>query len=380
MLSLNHIFKSYAGTPLLTDISFTVAKGEAICLLGASGSGKSTLLRMIAGLESPDSGLISFNGLDLATIPPHLRDFGLVFQDYSLFPHLSVNDNVAFGLKMRRQGQDKIAQRVASLLSLVNLENFGERKITDLSGGEQQRVALARALAIEPRLLMFDEPLGALDKKLKDGLLNELRNILRRTKIPAIYVTHDQEEAFAIADRILILYDGKIIREGMPADVCANPQSKYVAEFLGLGNVVDGEVRGKLALSQVEGTKDGKWRVESKYGEFVVECNHKHTKGEKVHLLVRPDYRAAKSPQGERSVLPLRVSQQLLRSPLRTNTLSGEERRRSAVNKITGVVTDVIFQQDKYKVTFDNGLYVYLSEAPKPGKQISVRVRVECLS
>ena len=174
MLEVRNIFKTYEDKPLLKNISFTVAEGETICLLGASGSGKSTLLRIIAGLETPDSGLILFDGQDLTSTPPHLRDFGLVFQDYSLFPHLNVNDNVAFGLKMRRIAEAEISQRVASLLNVVNLKGFGQRKVIDLSGGEQQRVALARALAIRPRLLMFDEPLGALDRTLREGLLNEL--------------------------------------------------------------------------------------------------------------------------------------------------------------------------------------------------------------
>lgn len=346
MLTLTSITKTYDSKPLLQNITFTVAEGETICLLGASGSGKSTLLRMIAGLESPDTGFISFGGLDLASTPPHLRDFGLVFQDYALFPHLNVNDNVAFGLKMRRMGQDEIAERVANSLELVNLKGFGGRSVTDLSGGEQQRVALARALAIRPRLLMFDEPLGALDRTLREGLLNELRTILRKTKVPAIYVTHDQEEAFAIADSVLILHEGRIIREGTPADVWANPKSAYVAKFLGLGNVIEGKERGKR--------KDGKWEVESAVGDFVVECNHKHLKEEKVRLLARPTVRAERSePIGEQS--------------------------RSAGNKLEGVVLDVIFQQDKHKVTLDNGLYVYLDYAPKVGKKISVKVKIECL-
>lgn len=335
MLEVRNIFKTYEGKPLIIDISFTVAEGETICLLGASGSGKSTLLRMIAGLESPDSGIISFNGLDLDSTPAHLRDFGLVFQDYALFPHLNVNENVAFGLKMRRMEQEEIAQRVATSLELVSLTGFENRKVTDLSGGEQQRVALARALAIRPRLLMFDEPLGALDRSLREGLLNELRSILHKTKTPAIYVTHDQEEAFTIADRVLILHEGRIVREGTPSDVWANPQTAFVAEFLGLGNVIDGEVRRKR--------KDGIWKVESGVGNYLVRCDHKHSKGDKVHLLARP-LPAEKEP-----------------------------------NVLNGVVTDVIFQQDRFKVTLDNGLYVYLQNAPKIGKKVSVRVKVECL-
>jgi len=354
MLTLTSITKSYNNKPLLQNITFTVAEGETVCLLGASGSGKSTLLRMIAGLELPDAGFITFGGLDLASTPPHLRDFGLVFQDYALFPHLNVNDNVAFGLKMRRMGQDEITQRVANSLELVNLKGF-----------EQQRVALARALAIRPRLLMFDEPLGALDRTLREGLLNELRTILQKTKVPAIYVTHDQEEAFAIADRVLILHEGNVIRAGTPADVWANPKSAYVAEFLGLGNVIDGVVKGRM--------NNGKWKVESGVGEFVVECKHKHSKGEGVYLLVRPTIRAEQSDRwSSRRRDSIRLERRKL--PAAVSRPEGNN-----INILHGTVADVIFQQDKYKITLENGLYFYMQDTPKVGKKVSVRVKVECL-
>ncbi len=336
MLEAHHIFKTYESKPLLKDISFHVDTGETICLLGASGSGKSTLLRIIAGLEEPDSGFVSFAGQNLSSAPPHLRDFGLVFQDYALFPHLNVNENVGFGLRMRRLPGDEILRRVANSLEMVNMSGFENRQVTDLSGGEQQRVALARALATRPRLLMFDEPLGALDRTLREELLNELRRILHRTNIPAIYVTHDQEEAFAIADRVLILHDGEIIRQGTPADVWANPESAFVAGFLGLGNVIVGKLRGNRT--------DGKWKVESGLGVFTVDCAHKHKEGEKIHLLARP------FPAEKES------------------------------NVIQGAVEDVVFQQNRFKVTLDNGLYVYLSQAPKIGEKIDVRVKVECLA
>jgi ABC-type Fe3+/spermidine/putrescine transport system ATPase subunit len=337
MLDVHHIFKTYEGKLLLNDISFEVAMGETVCLLGASGSGKSTLLRIIAGLEDPDLGSIAFNGQDLTLTPTHLRDFGLVFQDYALFPHLDVNENVAFGLthSVRRLPQAEISQRIASSLEMVNLAEFGDRRVTDLSGGEQQRVALARALATRPRLLMFDEPLGALDRTLRESLLNELRSILSQTKIPAIYVTHDQEEAFTIADRVLILHDGKIIRQGTPAEVWANPEFAFVATFLGLGNIFRGEVSGK--------TKEGQWKVKSEFGVFTIQCEHKHAKGDHVHLLARP-----RSAEGEPNV-------------------------------IQGMVADMIFQQDRFKITLDNGLSVYLPNAPKVGEKIEVRVKVECL-
>ena len=331
MLEVRDIYKTYENKPLLTGISFTVAVGETVCLLGASGSGKSTLLRIIAGLEPPESGRILFNGQDLTSTPPHLRDFGLVFQDYALFPHLNVHENVAFGLKMRRLGPAEISKRVVAALALVSLAGFGNRKVSDLSGGEQQRVALARALAIRPRLLMFDEPLGALDRTLREGLLNELRAILHRTEVPAIYVTHDQEEAFALADRVLILHRGEIIREGTPANVWADPQSAYVAQFLGLGNIIAGRVLAKN-------------EVQTPYGSFTVACSHRHEAGREIKLLARPQ------------VAP------------------GE------VTAVRGTVQDVIFQQDRFKVTFDNGIYVYLSEAPKIGNQLTVPVKIECLT
>jgi ABC-type Fe3+/spermidine/putrescine transport system ATPase subunit len=364
MLEVHHIFKTYEGKPLLQDISFEVDTGETVCLLGASGSGKSTLLRIIAGLEEADSGFISFNGVDLTSTPPHLRDFGLVFQDYALFPHLNVYENVAFGLKMRRLPKNEIAKRVASSLALVNLRGFENRQVTDLSGGEQQRVALARALAIRPRLLMFDEPLGALDRTLREDLLNELRSILHGTNIPAIYVTHDQEEAFAIADRILILHDGEIVRAGTPPEVWANPGSAFVAGFLGLGTVFEGKVKGRRKVGK---TKEGKWEVESRFGVLTVHCAHEHSNEERIHLLARPLIEKSRAERSE---------------PIITRYVStgAGERSRSVINTVGGIVTDVIFQQDRFKVTLDNGLYVYLPEAPKVGERIEARVKVECLT
>lgn len=332
MLDVQHIFKTYEGRLLLNDISFQVDTGETICLLGASGSGKSTLLRIIAGLEDADSGTVSFNGIDITRLPPHLRDFGLVFQDYALFPHLSVRENVAFGLKMRRWPEIETRERVVNSLEMVNLNGFEERQVTDLSGGEQQRVALARALATRPRLLMFDEPLGALDRTLREDLLQELRKILHQTTIPAVYVTHDQEEAFAIADRVLILHEGKVIRQGSPVDVWADPRSAFVARFLGLGRVVEGRML------------DGTGKVKTLYGVFNLACEHPHQPGETVHLLARP--------------------------------LPAEQE----ANSIRGVVSDVIFQQDRFKVTLENGFYIYVQSAPKIGEELELPVRIECLS
>ncbi len=219
MLEVIDIHKSYEDAPLLRGISFTVAAGETVCLLGASGSGKSTLLRIIAGLEAAEEGRICWDGKDLASVPAHRRGFGLVFQDYALFPHLNVVENVAFGLQMLNLPPGQIKARVTEVLDKVNLSEFQDRRVTDLSGGEQQRVALARALAPNPHLLMFDEPLGALDRSLRERLMEELRSILHTTGVPAVYVTHDQEEAFTLADRILLLHAG---RNRPGRDACRN--------------------------------------------------------------------------------------------------------------------------------------------------------------
>lgn len=338
MLELKHISKTYEGKPLLSDISFTLDRDETICLLGSSGSGKSTLLRMIAGLETPDSGSILFNGMDLAQTPPHLRDFGLVFQDYGLFPHLNVFENVAFGLKMRNVSLAEISSRVTALLEQVNLSGFASRKVTDLSGGEQQRVALARALAPSPRLLMFDEPLGALDRSLKEDLLNELRDILHQTKIPAIYVTHDQEEAFAIADRILLLHDGGIIRDGKPEEIWGNPGSAFAAKFFAIGNVV----KARLALSEVEGMKaeGGRMKLKTEFGDFDLPCNHIHEVDEEIEVLLKQDQ-------------------------------DGEEIQLTA--------EDVLFNREQFQVK-SRGAVFFVTEKPKVGEVIRVRVRVECLA
>jgi ABC-type Fe3+/spermidine/putrescine transport system ATPase subunit len=331
MLELRDIFKTYDNQPLLRGISFSVAEGETVCLLGASGSGKSTLLRMIAGLESPERGRILFNGLDLAQTPTHLRDFGLVFQDYGLFPHLNIFDNIAFGLKMRNLSASEIPLRVAALLKKVNLTGFEQRKVTDLSGGEQQRVALARALAPQPKLLMFDEPLGALDRTLKESLLHELRSILHETKIPAIYVTHDQDEAFAIADRILLLHEGEIVREGTPAEVWSNPGSAWAARFLDAGNIVEGEMQN---------AEYGMQNVVTEFGVFSIKCSHKHSAGEKVSLLVRQS--------GEGEEIKLKVE-------------------------------DVLFNREQFQVKA-NGLTFQMKEAPAVGQIIKIKVEVKCLT
>ena len=338
MLEVINLHKSYEGAPLLRGISFSVAANEIVCLLGASGSGKSTLLRIIAGLESPEQGSVRWEGQDLASIPAHQRSFGLVFQDYALFPHLNVVENVAFGLKMLDLPREEIKLRVTGVLEQVNLTGFDQRHVTDLSGGEQQRVALARALAPKPHLLMLDEPLGALDRNLRERLMKELRHILHATHIPAIYVTHDQEEAFTVAERVLLLHDGEFVRSGSPQDVWNNPGSAWVARFLDAGNVIEGVVRLNTGVLQVD----------TSAGVLEMPCGHAHKVGEKVDILVRP--------QGV---------------------------QRAMEGNLHGVVADAVFFQDRFKVTLESGLYFFLPEAPGIGEKISLAISptaVQCLS
>ncbi|RME80175.1 MAG: ABC transporter ATP-binding protein [Caldilineae bacterium] len=241
------IVKSFDDVPVLRGIDLQIAEGETVCLLGPSGCGKTTLLNIIAGLETPDSGRIFFRGEDITHLPAYRRDFGLMFQDYALFPHLSVADNIAFGLKMRKWPPARIAQRVRELLQLVELPGYEDRKVYELSGGQQQRVALARSLAPEPRLLMLDEPLGSLDRVLRDQLLGELRYLLDRLHQTALYVTHDQHEAFAIADRIMLMRAGRLEQEATPSELYLRPATPFVARFLGFKNFLDARVGGSSA-------------------------------------------------------------------------------------------------------------------------------------
>jgi len=242
MLEIRDVIKYYDRQLLLNNISFTLADEEILCLLGPSGGGKSTLLRIIAGLEEMESGQVLWDGQDLANVPAHKRAFGLMFQDYALFPHMTVSQNIAFGLRMQGVDNLQIRKRVEEALQMVDLRDFENRKVFDLSGGEQQRVALARALLPRPRLLMLDEPLGALDRALREQLGSDLRRVLDQMKTPVIYVTHDQEEAFAIADRLMVLHEGGIIQSGAPQEIFRQPDTLWLATFFGQKNHLPGRV------------------------------------------------------------------------------------------------------------------------------------------
>lgn len=242
ILDIHNISNTYGGRPLLQKVSFSLLAGEILCLLGPSGSGKTTLLRLIAGLEQDYSGKIIFDGHDIQPIPSHKRGFGMMFQEYALFPHKNVTENISFGLEMQNMPKAERVQQVDRMIELVGLTGFGRRKIDELSGGERQRVALARSLAPEPRLLLLDEPLGSLDRTLRERLTVEIRTILKQLGVTALFVTHDQNEAFGVADKIAILQDGVLQQFASPEHLYRFPANKKVAHFLGFTNLLEGRL------------------------------------------------------------------------------------------------------------------------------------------
>jgi ABC-type Fe3+/spermidine/putrescine transport system ATPase subunit len=241
-LELRGISKSFDGVSAVSDVSLVANHGELMCLLGPSGCGKSTLLRLIAGLEPLDAGSVRFDGQNLKGAAPHMRGFGLMFQDLALFPHMDVSGNVGFGLRMQRQSAQAVRDRVDELLDLVGLTGYEKRKVHELSGGERQRVALARSLAPAPKLLMLDEPLTSLDRVLRESLQMQVRDILKKIGVTAIYVTHDKDEAFAIADSIVFMNTGSVVQTGTPESLFNAPANELVARSMGMRNILPGRL------------------------------------------------------------------------------------------------------------------------------------------
>ena len=238
IIELRHVKKCYEkDTPVIKDFSLTIKKGEFVTFLGPSGCGKTTILRMIGGFEQPTGGEILLHGKDISKLPPAKRPINTVFQKYSLFSHMSVAENIAFGLKLKKLPKEEIRKKVKHVLAMVDLEGFEDRKIATLSGGQQQRIAIARALVNEPEILMLDEPLGALDLKMRKEMQLELKNMHDQLGITFIYVTHDQEEALTMSDKIVVLSEGKIQQIGTPEDIYNEPKNAFVADFIGESNI-----------------------------------------------------------------------------------------------------------------------------------------------
>ncbi len=275
LIELKNICKTFDDTEVLKDINLYIDKNEFVTLLGPSGCGKSTMLRIIAGFEEPTSGDVIFEGKSILDVPPYERTVNTVFQKYALFPHLNVEDNIAFGLKLKKTPSAEIKKKVSKMLELVNLKGFEKRSVNALSGGQQQRVAIARALVNEPSVLLLDEPLAALDLKLRQSMQLELKNMQKELGITFIYVTHDQEEALTMSDTVVVMKEGTIQQIGKPTDIYNEPKNAYVADFIGKSNIVD-SVMMKDCLVKIEGV------------EF--ECVDKgFEENESVDVVIRPE-------------------------------------------------------------------------------------------
>ncbi|MFL5756387.1 MAG: ABC transporter ATP-binding protein [Chloroflexota bacterium] len=281
---LVEISKQYGATVAVHELSLAIADGELVTLLGPSGCGKTTTLRMVAGLVEPTQGRVWFDDQDVTDVPPRRRNIGFVFQTPALFPHMTVADNIGFGLSVKKAKKDVIAARVGEMLALVGLAGYGARLPAQMSGGQQQRVALARVLATDPRVLLFDEPLSALDRNLRDSLKYSILELQRRTKKTAIYVTHDQSEAFAISDRIVVMNAGRIEQIGTQTDIYLRPETPFVAEFIGATN----GFRGRVSRLDRDGDDT---RVEVTAGGLTVRCRApiELAVGDEVLAYVRPE-------------------------------------------------------------------------------------------
>ena len=275
IIELRDISKNFGDQQVLRGINLDIYENEFLTLLGPSGCGKTTILRIIAGFEEPSNGQVLFNGENLAKLPPYKREFNTVFQKYALFPFLNVRDNVAFGLKLKGLDDDIISQRVDKMLSMVGLKGYEKRDVTRLSGGQQQRVAIARALINEPKVLLLDEPLGALDAKLRKGMQIELKKIQKEVGITFVFVTHDQEEALSMSDTIVVINDGIIQQVGSPMDIYNEPEKRFVAEFIGESNIIEGNMIRDCLV---------------KFDDIEWECVDKGFKpNEEIEVVLRPE-------------------------------------------------------------------------------------------
>jgi spermidine/putrescine transport system ATP-binding protein len=275
VVDLKHIYKQYDGETVLNDINLYIRDKEFVTLLGPSGCGKTTTLRIIGGFETPDEGTVLFEGKEINDLPPNKRHINTVFQKYALFPHLNVYENIAFPLRLKKKSEDEIRERVTEMLKMVALSGFENKSVSTLSGGQQQRVAIARALISHPRVLLLDEPLGALDLKLRKDMQVELKNIQQRIGITFIYVTHDQEEALSMSDTVVVMADGEIQQIGTPTDIYNEPKNAFVADFIGESNIIDGIMLSDYSV---------------RFAGHTFKCLDKgFDKNEQVDVVVRPE-------------------------------------------------------------------------------------------
>ena len=275
VIDLKHIYKQYDGETVLNDINLYIRDKEFVTLLGPSGCGKTTTLRIIGGFETPDEGTVLFDGKAINDLPPNKRHINTVFQKYALFPHLNVYENIAFPLRLKKASEDEIREKVTEMLKMVALSGFENKSVSTLSGGQQQRVAIARALISHPRVLLLDEPLGALDLKLRKHMQVELKNIQQRIGITFIYVTHDQEEALSMSDTVVVMADGEIQQIGTPIDIYNEPKNAFVADFIGESNIIDGVMLSDYSV---------------RFAGHTFECLDKgFDKNEQVDVVVRPE-------------------------------------------------------------------------------------------
>ena len=290
-VELAHVVKRYGDVVAVNDLSLIIGEGEFFSLLGPSGCGKTTTLRLIGGLENPDSGEVRISGEVVNDRPPYERSSNIVFQNYALFPHLTVNDNIAFGLRLksRRTPEPEVKELVAQALELVHLEGFGARRPDQLSGGQQQRVALARALILRPKVLLLDEPLGALDRKLRKAMQIELRRIQQEVNITFVYVTHDQEEAMSMSDRVAVMRNGNFEQLGSPQEIFQSPQTRFTADFMGASNIFSGRVT-TVSGGTAGRASTGTVQIETATGFAVISRNNRDlSSGAAISFSIRPE-------------------------------------------------------------------------------------------
>jgi spermidine/putrescine ABC transporter ATP-binding subunit len=301
-IEVENLTKRFGALVVVDGISFAIEEGELFTLLGPSGCGKTTLLRLIAGFYAPDGGEVRFDGRVVNDVPPHERGIGMVFQNYALWPHMTVTGNIAYGLKLRKLGQAEIGKRVKEVLDKVRLAGLGERYPGQLSGGQQQRVALARALVLNPKILLLDEPLSNLDAKIRIEVRAEIRTLQKELGITTVYVTHDQEEALTLSDRIAVFNQGKVLQVGAPKTLYERPANRFVADFIGINNLIDGTVQAVDAQRQ-------RLRVQTALGELMTLSEQNLRAGEPCVVAIRPENMALDgAPAADVNRLPGRIS------------------------------------------------------------------------